>query len=368
MYRIIVEKPMKRIISATIVAFLMIGFTANAQTTWDGSSAQSWTKGAGTKADPFQIETASHLAYLATSTKGGTSYQGKYFKMMNNLDLCEKQWIPIGIDNNKAFKGNFDGNGKTITNLHIESTSLQYEYAGLFGYIENGVIANLGIVGESSIIFYSYIFDYSSTGGIVGQSSNSVIFNCYNSCSVYPVIVHSSGKSTAGGIVGSSFDSLIVNCYNTGEIATSSYYSYAGGIVGYSDSSVISNCYNVGLIFMIMDSYFTFIAGIVGHSVGSESYINNCYNTGIIIVDSPNSTFTGGITGLCFSISNCYTLANMVTINGVTGNGNKYGTVKTSAEMKNGNFVTLLNHENEIPAWLMDLTPNINNGYPILKK
>lgn len=139
---------MKRIILAPFVTFtfLMLGFTANAQTAWDGSSVASWTKGSGTETNPYQIETAEHLAYLTQSTKDWTNYKDEYFILANNIDLGGKEWMPIGLDKDEAFRGNFDGNGKTIANLYIKSTTLKY--AGLFGYIHGGEIKNLGIVGE----------------------------------------------------------------------------------------------------------------------------------------------------------------------------------------------------------------------------
>lgn len=57
----------------------------------------------------------------------------------------------------------------------------------------------------------------------------------------------------------------------------------------------------------------------------------------------------------------------MITIDGVTGNGNEYGTVKTANEMKTAEFVELLNDKKEITVWSMDVNPNTNNEYPILK-
>lgn len=336
----------------------------NKQTPWNGSSSTIWTKGSGTETNPYQIETAEHLAYLTHSTKDGTNYEGKHFKLINNLDLGKKQWAPIGLDKNKPFRGNFDGNGKTIANLYIKSTTLKY--AGLFGYIEEGEIKNLGIIGESSITISSSSHSYySSAGGIVGFSSSSSISNCYNtgkvssSDSEYPA---SDSMSLAGGIAGVSSESSISNCYNTGNVSSSSsssscYSSFAGGIAGNSNS-IISNCYNTGKV-----SSSSYTGGIAGMS---DSLISNCYNTG-----STSSCFDAdGIAGNSSTeISNCYKLHNMVTINGeTTGNGNENGTVKISEEMKTADFVKLLNSKNETTVWLMDSIPNINNGYPIIKQ
>lgn len=52
-------------------------------------------------------------------------------------------WEPIGYYNNVAFKGSFDGNGKTITGLYINRSE---DHQGLFGYINGGTVENVALV------------------------------------------------------------------------------------------------------------------------------------------------------------------------------------------------------------------------------
>lgn len=106
---------------------------ANAQV-WDGT-AKAWTKGSGTEADPYLIETGENLAYMAETVTDGETYEGVFFKLVNSLDMGGglHKFSPIGffneyadlenpgqmIDESKYFLGVFDGNGKTVDNVHI---------------------------------------------------------------------------------------------------------------------------------------------------------------------------------------------------------------------------------------------------------
>ena len=54
---------------------------------WDGSSSTIWTNGSGTETDPYLIESAEHLKYLAISVSNGTTYEGMYFLQTVDIDL-----------------------------------------------------------------------------------------------------------------------------------------------------------------------------------------------------------------------------------------------------------------------------------------
>ena len=93
---------------------------AGDMTTWDGAVPNSATEakqvlnaGSGTTDDPYQISTGRQLAALKYFL--GTSNSRKVFKLMNDIDLANKPWTPIGSDQGmNAFQGTFMGNGKTI--------------------------------------------------------------------------------------------------------------------------------------------------------------------------------------------------------------------------------------------------------------
>lgn len=81
-----------------------------------------------------------------------------------DIDLKGIDWTPIGKDDNKAYTGTFDGNGKTITGLTVTGS---YKYAGLFGDIdENGTVKNV-VLEDVQITSDN---SSGSVGGVAGDS------------------------------------------------------------------------------------------------------------------------------------------------------------------------------------------------------
>lgn len=263
--------------------------------------------GSGTADDPYLISNKWQLKAVARCTNGNIGgvdgYNGKYLKLTADLDLTGEDWTPIGTYNfdsgyNYSFKGTFDGGGKTINNLTINSSLLRN--VGLFGYVYGGTIKNIvltncqiknaagaagGIAGTlvngsirncSSAGSISVTSSSSHAGGIVGYMGNSTVAACSNSATI------SSGSSSAvdhmaaGGISGGMWgNSSIQNSYNTGSVsAQGSIYNEAGGIIPrmYSGNSVL-NCYNIGTISVSNTGYSYCSAGaaIVGVNEGSIS-------------------------------------------------------------------------------------------------
>jgi hypothetical protein len=302
--------------------------------------AQTWPPagmaGAGTEASPWQITTAAHLEALALYVNAGygSNTNGKFYKMMNHIDLSGySNWVPIGNGNNLAsytFQGTFDGNEKTVANLTINSTTLQY--AGLFGYVYKGTVKNLGIIGNSSItITSSTIGTYA--GGIVGVFSGSTpstgtITNCYNTGDISA----SGTVSYAGGIVGSSSSTTttITHCYNVGTISATSGVptvttlgAFAGGIASHDYN--INHCYNIGDVYSNAQNGKAYAGGIAASFSTTSSPLNadNCYNTGNIVAtaihtlpDGFSDAYAGGVIGYIdvpasFAvITNCYNTGN----------------------------------------------------------
>ena len=131
---------------------------------WDGKIASGFDSGSGSENDPYIIRTGAQLAYLAQQTNIGISYDKKYFELLNDIDLNNIPWTPIGnsaYNNNKReyddrielldnvtkgnhFSGNFNGNGNTIKNLKY-SSDYDKSHLGFFDMCD-GNISNLSIV------------------------------------------------------------------------------------------------------------------------------------------------------------------------------------------------------------------------------
>ena len=330
---------MKKIFSILAMCTVL---SANGQTSvWDGSHT-TWTNGNGTQANPYLIENAAQLAHLAYVVNNGLGAGADtYWKLTTDIDLNGNNlkwppedflWIPIGYDYN-PFSGNFDGNGKTISNLRIYNTD--FRYIGLFGYTDGASIKNLGIVGSSLVATGSFTtLEGVYAGSMAGFANNTVIDNCYY---------------TGGNIF--SYE-------------LSSYYYYSGGIVGYiGGNSAINNCYNTGGIVFDNSPFYNDYSGGIAGCIGGNSTINNCYNAGGI--DSYHySSYKGGIVGntpAATAVNNSYYLFTC----GAAG----AGVAQTEAEMKSTEFINLLNSGvTNAYFYIQDLTPFVNNGYPIRTK
>ena len=254
--------------------------------TWDGT-AVAFTKGSGTKEDPWRIENAEQLAYLAQQVNNGTNYRGKHFLLVSDLDLSVKEWTPIGTYSN-SFWGGFDGGGHTITGMTI--TGKENKYVGLFGACYNFTAPSSYI--KSVTVKRANISGHSFVGAIAGAGAN--ISDCY---SIENTIYAS---RCVGGVCGSLIGN-ISGCYNSSSVKGN---STAGGIMGSASyegrdgNGVVQYCYN------IQDSS---VGGITGASANRYD-ISNCLNCGKITGNGKN---VGGIAGSTDSnymnfIGNCY--------------------------------------------------------------
>jgi len=263
--------------------------------TWDGTTiADKFAAGDGTQGNPFQIETATQLAYFAKTVNEGEAYLHKYIVLTADIDLANKEWTPIGNYSN-PFKGNFNGDNHTVTGMQISG---ELDRVGLFGEcikfnvnsaiknitVKDSVICGINFVGaivgyaeginiENCRSIGNTINGKTDVGGIcgkIGGYSVGKVSQCYNSSKV-------TGRVRVGGIAG--MGGIAENCLNTGEIMIidKAYQSACGGIFGIFDdttaSASITACVNLGKV-----SGGESFGGIVGRTDSeSTGHISNCY-------------------------------------------------------------------------------------------
>lgn len=121
--------------------FVNCGVNAQSVSIWDGTS-EIWTQGSGTEANPYLIQNAQQLAYIAEMVNGGvTHYENTYFKLTTNVQIdSTNAWQPIGLSSAYYFSGHFDGDNHLVT-LYLHTTTLQY--VGLFGYLKQASLKNI---------------------------------------------------------------------------------------------------------------------------------------------------------------------------------------------------------------------------------
>lgn len=235
-------------------------------------------KGEGTKINPFLIEDENDLIHMGTENYIDKGY---YFKQVNDITIAS-HWHSIGNEE-IAFKGNYDGNSKTISKLNN----------ALFFEMKESIVENL-FLKEVDINV-----ELEKAGSIANISTDSCIKNCNIEGNVTTETISIYSAHNGGGIVGYIKGGNIEKCTMRGNVTTSSeMYSYSGGIVGYIEGGRIEKCNVTGDILsyskLCSSSWFSCGGGIVGYINGGR--IEKCNVAGSISTTSSNS-YSGGIVG-----------------------------------------------------------------------
>ena len=270
-----------------------------------------------------QISTEAELRTFASAVNSGTTYEGQTVTLENDIALTA-EWTPIG-KSGKPFKGTFEGNGHKISNLNI----VNQDYAGLFGYINEGTIQNITVYGNISISGKKRI------GGVCGlMQNNSMVENCHFIGQIY---VNTSGDVFVGGVVGEILEGGTVNkCSSTGLIyGETDKAKCIGGIVGRSGPesneiidvsykrTLITNCINLADVYGLSS-----VGGIIAY-IRHNVTVENCLNCGNINGFEGSKNYFGGIVGGYYfgmRVYNCLSAATTVSknpsaaIGKVTGN------------------------------------------------
>ena len=275
---------------------------------WDGTTATAFAGGTGTEADPYQIANGAQLALMREKVNDGTANTA-YFKLTDDITLNasieypSNVWTPIGVGN--AFKGSFDGNGKTISGLYIEYNGA--DGTGFFAMVNDAVIKDFAIV-SSHIESTGTTNDCNETGGLVAFIKDTVKGTVIDSVYMH-ANVQGYGNSV-GGLVGllssgSTYTTNIKSCVFVGSV--NAVGSYVGGIVGNGNGGpvAIKDCLNAGDII----SQARTVAGIMGRNDGIEKWsIENCITVGLLSVelDTLRHIAVGKSGDASNSILNCY--------------------------------------------------------------
>lgn len=262
---------------------------------WDGSVAEGFAAGDGTSENPFIIQNASQLAYLAKTVNEGNNYRGKYIRLDADIQLNDYtkenwilgavQWTSIGgypcqngiYSDTSDFGGDFDGNNHVISGLYMDNPD--QSRVGLFGFNSWGVIRNLTVTD-------SFLRGRNVVGAIAGSSNGGELHNCHSDATVI-------GTRSVGGLAGNGSD--FYSCTFDGHVHG---FSGVGGIAG--NASTLDYCQSTENA-TVIGSYT--VGGVVG--VGT---CNNCENYASVIGYTRGA---GGIAGY-FAGNNCVNYADII--------------------------------------------------------
>lgn len=267
--------------------------------------------GDGRADSPYQIAGAADLMPFAEMVNGGKS--GICAELTANIDLTGEDWVPIGVKG-ASYSGTFDGKYFTVTLDITADGSYEYEYIGLFGYLENAAIRNLKTDG--SIRVTADCQSYPVVGGIAAcVGSYSGFTNCKNAIAITVdegTVLNGNG---VGGIVGMMYaDATFEQCTNWGDISIGSnaYSMGVGGIAGYSDAVIqISYCYNYADI----EYYDDVMGGLIGSC--NDITAVGCYSAASAEPHNAprgleGKTLSGNDYGDLFGGTSSYTLERML--------------------------------------------------------
>ncbi|MFZ4548397.1 MAG: GLUG motif-containing protein, partial [Bacteroidales bacterium] len=283
--------------------------------------------GVGTKENPYQIATLDNLYWLSQTTAKWVL--NIYFIQTADIDATStaswdgaKGFKPIGrLASTLRFASNYDGNGKSISNLFI-NRPLE-DGVGLFGYvsekISNLTLTNANITGHNFV------------GALVGLQNSGNVKRCSSSGIV-------SGTSYVGGLIGFSVADIEQSFSSANVSVTSNNVSVVpnlgGGLCGSfdGDSRYVKNCYATGSV--TGGASAQKLGGLIGGATGTvgtttPNTIQDCYSTGA--VSATAGTDLGGLIGSLTdaTVTGCYwdtetsTMANSAA-----------GTAKTTVQMQ----------------------------------
>lgn len=268
-----------------------------------------------TDADGYRnVTTLNHLRWI--SEVGGLTLN---YTLDNNIDATATSgwngtqgFLGIGIDSLNSFRGIFNGQGYTISNILMNSNAT--ECIGFFRIINGGYVYNLNL---SACTIYAYDSHTVGclAGGVMGQYAK------ISNCNTVNCIVQ--GNYMIGGLIGCNWEGTITNCIADCDVTgdwSGGFIAWNGGCIPpwtnlvlgapvpaeidpscLAFNSTIDSCYSIGSV------TGNYSGGFVGfnakHGNISKSsctnYISGDYNGGFVYND------------IFGNINNCYSRSNL---------------------------------------------------------
>ena len=305
---------------------------------WDGTTTPVVEKN-GT----YAVSTASELAWIAGVVNGtitraeGDDFKGKTIVLMEDIDLDNKEWTPIGTAEN-PFKGTFDAYGNTIKNLVITGNNSN---VGLFGFTTEGEIKNL-------VVENAKVSGRLNVGVVAGTPYTSKYTNI-----TVKGHVEVKGMAYVGAVGGknayANWTNITVNVDETSYVNANSvengvaYRTYVGGVVGFMGEgghTMRNVTSNIDVKGSTID-----VGGIVGIAHYGNNFVNvtctgdvEIYNAG----EEAEAQQIGGIAGVWnnggsnVTFTNCSFGGNLKANNNYTINTNKFGNLVCAAYSADG--------------------------------
>lgn len=211
--------------------------------------------GDGRAWNPFLVSTAEELAAVFYYP-----YDAVY-TLTEDIDLAGIDWSIAVIPD---FKGTFNGSGRTIRNLQMESGS----WLGLFGTLrENSAVYDLHLIDFT-------IAGQNRLGGLAGYNERGKIYDCTAAGSIRG----QQNSTCLGGLVGENIDGKIIRSQAECTMDGTGTTLWIGGLVGYNAVGEVTDCNAVINVNEGFDIYFA--GGLLGYN--SNGQVSRCYAGGTV--------------------------------------------------------------------------------------
>ncbi len=259
----------------------------------------------------FKISSAEEFLEVMTN-EGVYDDTSVNIMLTDSFDLAETDLTPI-FELNAKFRGKFDGNGYTISNINFPMSG---QYVGLIPQASGAEITNVKISGNVTYGFSSSYVDELYLGVLVGYGENVTFSKCEfdnlddeNHEDIELKVYSNLNFGMLAGrlrndIAVNSSISDCVNYFNANVILNKDANVRVGGLVGYGENLSILNVLNFGNVTLtnnLSDSPLdkVYIGGIVGAVNGSKTAIRNaCFGGNITVPNASSSNIIyGGILG-----------------------------------------------------------------------
>ncbi len=249
----------------------------------------------------FRIANEDDLVEFQQDVNNGFTYQGYTVLLDEDITLTSHWTTGIGITTANSFKGIFDGQNHTISNLYIRKST---GCTALFGNAIDATIKNLKLSNVYIESTDSTASTSQRTAGIVGRAERDTIEN------VHVLSGTIKGSQENGGIAGVAVNGITIkNCSNGAGVTGTGPRN--AGILGYlySGTGYIENCVNNGSV----KCNGLGAGGILASNVDKTLVqISNCTNNGTVTNTSGGRT--GGIVGILrVASSSPYTTKSTIT-------------------------------------------------------
>lgn len=246
------------------------------------------------------------------STIGTSSIEARSARVLQTSDIDLTgidDWTPIGnvtSSSNNYFKGSYNGNGYTISNLKIKSGE---RYRGLFGWVNGESSSTPAVLTGIHLRNVDIDVSHNSNifcGAIAGAVSDAVITFCSAQGEIKTDMnLQGEANNNSGGIIGDNNGGTISYCWADVKVTASSDANYgskecsAGGIVGANAGTILA-CEASGSEVSVKTSYTTAKAGGIAGKTSGGNYIASCASeVGKIIAKTDGKEANaGGVVGL----------------------------------------------------------------------